>query len=131
MKSFILIILVIAFISLSINTVSARCFWTGAKWQDRAAARQHVVNACKGHSGYLGAFQGTFAAGEAAHTCVQHSPTQKLEFMVQNLNIYHAFDLADDECVLRLQNEINSYARGGSSMISGWVFRADPSNGIC
>ncbi|KAI8417696.1 hypothetical protein FOFC_00251, partial [Fusarium oxysporum] len=131
MKSFISIILVIALISLSINTVSARCFWTGAKWQDRAAARQHVVNACKGHSGYLGAFQGTFAAGEAAHTCVQHSPTQKLEFMVQNLNIYHAFDLADDECVLRLQNEINSCARGGSSMISDWVFRADPSNGIC
>ncbi|EXA31236.1 hypothetical protein FOQG_10742 [Fusarium oxysporum f. sp. raphani 54005] len=49
MKSFISIILVIAFISLSINTVSARCFWTGAKWKDRAAARQHVVNACKGH----------------------------------------------------------------------------------
>ncbi|KAL5617954.1 hypothetical protein FOVSG1_000176 [Fusarium oxysporum f. sp. vasinfectum] len=101
---------IVTFIGLCINPVSAYCFWTGAKWQNRAAARQYIVNACKGYDGYLGAFQSTFTAGEAAHTCVQHSPTQKLEFMVQKLDIYNALDVDDDECVLRLQNEINSCA---------------------
>ncbi|KAF9760873.1 hypothetical protein IL306_004082 [Fusarium sp. DS 682] len=116
------ITLLCAFISLSLKPVSAGCFSGGDEWQDRAAARQHVVNACKGFSGNTGAFQGTFAPGEAKHACVQHSPTQELDFTVQTKNTNAAIDLGDDDCVLRLQNEINSCAHGGSSVISDWLF---------
>ncbi|KAF5639685.1 hypothetical protein F52700_4067 [Fusarium sp. NRRL 52700] len=118
--------LFMAFIGLSINPVSARCFKTGAKWQDRAAARQHAVDACKGDGVHRGAFEGTFAAGQAVNKCIQHSPTQKIEFMIQNVDVFHASDLDSDYCVYRLQHEIDSCARGGASIVGDWIFRADP-----
>ncbi|PNP85120.1 hypothetical protein FNYG_01645 [Fusarium nygamai] len=123
--------LLMAFIGLSINPVSARCFKTGAKWQDRAAARQHATDACKGDGFYRGAFEGIFAAGQAVNKCIQHSPTQKIEFMIQNVDIFHSSELPDDDCVLRLQHEIDSCSRGGASVVGDWIFRADPSKGTC
>lgn len=100
-----------------ISTASAGCFSGGDSWQDKGAARQHAENACRG-----GAFAGTFAPGETKRACVQHSGTQRLDFVVQNQNNNAAIDLKDDDCVLRLQNEINECDKGGSSVISGWLF---------
>ncbi|KAF5556838.1 hypothetical protein FPHYL_7869 [Fusarium phyllophilum] len=124
--------LLMALIGLSIKPVSARCFFTGAKWQDRAAARQHAVDACKGDDGsYRGAFKGRFAAGQAVNKCIQHSPTQNIKFMIQNVDVFRDQDLDGDGCVVRLQHEINSCSRGGSSVAGDWIFRADPNKGTC
>ena len=113
---------VLTFLSVALG-VSAGCYDSGEVWQDQGAARWHIERACKGYDGNRGAFQGTFAPGEAKSACVTHSGTQKFEFMVQNLNTGASFDLGDDDCVWRLQNEVNGCSRGGSSDISGWRFR--------
>ncbi|KAF4969165.1 hypothetical protein FSARC_3541 [Fusarium sarcochroum] len=131
MKTFVTFVTLSAFIGVYINPASAECFGSGDEWQDREAARQHVVNACRGYDGNTGAFQGVFAPEEYKRACVQHSPTQRLDFTIRNTNTNDAIDLGDDDCVLRLQNEINGCSRGGSSVVSGWLFTADPNNGLC
>ncbi|KAF5013791.1 hypothetical protein FDECE_209 [Fusarium decemcellulare] len=130
MKTAITFTSIFAIISLGINPVSAGCFGNGDVWQDKAVAREHVVRACKGFDGQQGAFQGTFASLEAKSACIQHSPTQKLLFSVRNGGAGPA-DVNDDECVLRLQNEINGCDRGGSSIVGDWTYTADPENGLC
>lgn len=106
----------------ALTPVNAGCFSGGESWQDRGAARWHIERACKGYDGNQGAFQGFFRPGEAKRACVQHSGTQKFEFLVQNLNSRDGFDLGDGDCVWRLQNEVNGCEKGGSSDISGWRF---------
>ncbi|KAH0336348.1 hypothetical protein KCU81_g8603, partial [Aureobasidium melanogenum] len=111
--------------------VAATCYRSGDVFQDKGNARWHVGRACRGYDGNQGAFQGTFARGEAKYACVQGTNTQKYEITVQNLNTDAAFDLGDADCVLRLENEINGCDRGGESVVAGWRFRVDPNNGIC
>ncbi|KAH0039401.1 hypothetical protein KCU78_g1307, partial [Aureobasidium melanogenum] len=115
----------------NIDGVAATCLGSGDVFQDKGNARWHVGRACRGYDGNQGAFQGTFAPGEAKYACVQGTNTQKYEITVQNLNTGAAFDLGDGDCVLRLENEINGCDRGGESTVSGWRFRVDPNNGIC
>lgn len=107
----------------SITTVSATCYTDGAFWPDQGAARYHAERACRGYDGNAGAFQGTFAPGEVKYACIQYSGTSKFEFSVQNQNLGASFDLGDDDCVLRLENEINGCGRGGESSVAGWHFR--------
>ena len=107
----------------TITPAAANCYTSGDVWQDKAAARWHVNRACRGYDGHGGAFTGNFAPGEAKSLCVQHSNTQKYNFYVQNLNTGQGFDLKDDDCALRLENEINGCDRGGDSTIAGWRFR--------
>lgn len=121
MKTFSSIAFFAAFIGMSLKPVSAGCFTSGDDWQDRDAARNHVEHACRSPDG-TGAFQGSYLPGQAKSLCIQHSPTQRFEFRVQNTNTGQGFDLADADCVLRLQNEINACAKGGDSTISGWNF---------
>ncbi|KAG5760155.1 hypothetical protein H9Q72_011729 [Fusarium xylarioides] len=124
--------LLMALIGLSIKPVSARCFWGGVKWEDRAAARQYAVIACKkGDGSYRDAFEGQYAPGIAVHKCYQHSPTQKIEFMIRNVNLSLYQGLDGDACVRCLHHEINGCSRGGSSDLDGWTFRADPNKGTC
>ncbi|KAG9663985.1 hypothetical protein KCV03_g10276, partial [Aureobasidium melanogenum] len=115
----------------NIEGVVADCFGGGDVFQDKGNAKWHVGRACRGYDGNQGAFQGTFAPGEAKYACVQGTNTQKYEITVQNLNTGAAFDLGDGDCVLRLENEINGCDRGGESTVSDWRFRVDPNNGIC
>ncbi|CAD0090247.1 unnamed protein product [Aureobasidium mustum] len=115
----------------SIDGVTATCFRSGDIFQDKGNARWHVERACKGYDNQQGFFQGTFAAGESKYTCVQGSTTQKYDITVRNENTNAAIDLNDDDCVLRLHNEINGCDHGGDSTVSGWRFIVDPNNGIC
>ncbi|KAI0874931.1 hypothetical protein GGS24DRAFT_500273 [Hypoxylon argillaceum] len=71
------------------------------------------------------------ATVSAKTVCVQATGTQRLDMLVQNLNTGAGFDLADADCTLRLQNEINGCDRGGQSDVSGWRFKVDPNNGVC
>lgn len=123
MKTTIAVATILTLLGVGIDSVSAGCYTSGETWQDTGAARYHAERACRGYDGKQGAFQGVFRAGEAKRACIQHSGTQKFEFMVQNLNNGASFDLGDADCVLRLQNEINGCARGGQSDVSGWRFR--------
>lgn len=107
----------------STDGVAATCYRSGDVFQDKGNARWHVGRACRGYDGNQGAFQGTFARGEAKYACVQGTNTQKYEITVQNLNNDAAFDLGDADCVLRLENEINGCDRGGESVVAGWRFR--------
>ncbi|KAF4460986.1 hypothetical protein FALBO_12222 [Fusarium albosuccineum] len=110
---------------------SATWFGSGEHWQDKAKARWHVERACKGYDGNAGKFQGVFKPGETRSLCVQHSGTQKLDFIIKNENQGASIDLGDDDCVLRLQNEINGCNEGGWNRVSGWYFSSDPNNGLC
>jgi hypothetical protein len=121
--------LVALFGLVGINNVLAGCYKPSSSsdsWDDyqRSDARWHSERACRGYDGNRGVFQGTFLPGEARYACVNGGDNIKFEFMVQNLNRYTAFDLGDDDCVLRLHNEINGCGQwGGQSEVSGWFFR--------
>ena len=114
---------VFALLGVGIDSVSADCYTSGAFWPDQGAARFHAERACRGYDGNQGAFQGEFRPGEVKYACIQYSGTSKFEFSVQNLNTGASFDLGDDDCVLRLENEINGCGRGGESDVAGWRFR--------
>lgn len=123
MKTTTVLSTVLAILGTGVTTALANCYGSGDVWQDRANARYHVERACNGYDGHAGAFQGVYAPGEAKSACVQGTGTQKYDFMVQNLNTGASFDLADADCVWRLENEINGCDRGGQSDVSGWRFR--------
>ncbi|KAH8716905.1 hypothetical protein GQ44DRAFT_775850 [Phaeosphaeriaceae sp. PMI808] len=131
MKNSISLSALVALLSISIDTVSAGCFSGGDTFPDKGNARYHAERACRGYDGHGGAFSGTFGGGERKWACVQLSSTIKMDFSIQNLNNRAALDLGDDDCVLRLHNEINGCDHGGDSTISGWNFVVDPNNGNC
>ncbi|KAB5559521.1 hypothetical protein GE09DRAFT_1220202 [Coniochaeta sp. 2T2.1] len=114
---------ILALLATGTTTANAGCYTSGDSWQDRGNARYHVERACKGYDGHQGAFQGVYAPGEAKSACVQGTGTLKYDFVVQNLNTGASFDLADADCVWRLENEINGCAQGGQSDVAGWRFR--------
>ncbi|KAI1022906.1 hypothetical protein LB503_000028 [Fusarium chuoi] len=116
--------LLIALIGLSINLVSATCFFTGAKWNNRTAARMHAFSACKGDGVNRGVFQVDFAAKQGITTCVQYSATQRFVFTIENLNVDRPpTKLDQDHCVGGLHHEILECARGGTSTAGQWRFR--------
>ncbi|KAH7130677.1 hypothetical protein B0J11DRAFT_613259 [Dendryphion nanum] len=130
MKTTMSISTLVALLSIGVSTVSAGCFSGGDTWPDKANARWHAERACRGFDGHGGAFSGNFAPFETKTACVGLSSTIKFNMAVQNLNS-QTRDVSDDECVLRLHNEINGCDRGGESQIGDWFFRSDPNNGNC
>jgi hypothetical protein len=46
-----------------------------------------------------------------------------LEFVVLNQITDTSFDLGDDDCSERLNNEIFGCDHGGESVVAGWYFR--------
>lgn len=137
--------------------VSANCYTSGVLWEeDRDNAAYHAERACRGYDGQQGVFQGVFQPNERRHVCVELSGTIYADFVVQNLNLNQAFDIADDDCVQRLHNEIYGCDFGGITVNADWRFMyvlclrapscrvdslryvlilmfysADPNNGFC
>ncbi|KAH7130115.1 hypothetical protein B0J11DRAFT_244329 [Dendryphion nanum] len=120
----------ITLLSIGVTTVSAGCYSRGDTWPDKGTARWHAERACRGFDGHGGAFSGTFAPFETKRACVGLTSTIKVNFDVQNKDS-GTRELSDDECVLRLHNEINACEHGGESQIGDWWYRADPNNGLC
>ncbi|KAG9508261.1 hypothetical protein J7337_001825 [Fusarium musae] len=125
MKSFNLLV---ALIGLYINSVSAICFFTGAKFEDRDAARQYAIDACKGDRAV---FDRWYKGGGTVKKCFQRSPTQRIEFLVRDNEIFTGWGLDADGCVEEFHNVINRCSRGGSSDVATWTFRVDPNKGTC
>ncbi|KAL0939647.1 uncharacterized protein CTRU02_206257 [Colletotrichum truncatum] len=110
-------------LGVGIETASATCFVTGASYENKETAKYHAKRACEGYDGKKGAFQGRFAPGEFKNACVNISGTQSIRMSVGNLNKNTGFDLGDQDCTLRLQNEINNCGKGSEHDVSGWRFR--------
>ncbi|KAF4994809.1 hypothetical protein FGRMN_5543 [Fusarium graminum] len=75
-----------------------------------------------------GTFRGHFNADEERYYCVPFGSVTSFVFKVKNLNKNEGFELNDDDCALRLQNEINRCNEGGHSMVTGWWFSSDSQN---
>ncbi|EEU35523.1 uncharacterized protein NECHADRAFT_106590 [Fusarium vanettenii 77-13-4] len=115
MKATAVLVNLFALVVIGIDSVSAGCHGSGDTWQDAGAARSHVKRVYKGYYGNARRFQGTFTPRESRHVYVQHSGTQKFDFIIRNENNGIALDLGDADYVLRLQNEINACPRGDQS----------------
>ncbi|CAD0093722.1 unnamed protein product [Aureobasidium vineae] len=108
----------------AIDSVSvAACYSSGADFVNKNDAIYHIARACGGYDGKRGAFQGNFVPGEAKTVCVNSPGNQKYDMLVQNLNTGSTFDLAGNDCSLRLGIIVNDCLRGGEDTVAGWKFR--------
>ncbi|CVK84982.1 uncharacterized protein FMAN_01904 [Fusarium mangiferae] len=123
--------LLIAVIGLSINPVSAQCYLSGPKWENRTAAREHAVQACKGNGTHIGFSQFTFDYYKDYNTCIQYSPTQRIVFTICNIDLGMPKTLFEETCINNLHDMINRCARGGTAHNQMFTFRSDPNKGIC
>ncbi|KAF5633845.1 uncharacterized protein FTJAE_6996 [Fusarium tjaetaba] len=121
--------LLVALIGLYINPVSAGCFRSGAKWEDREVARQHALDVCIGDGAVFD--RRWIQGGKIVKKCIQQSPTQRIEFSVGNNEFLTAWGLDPDLCVKGFHNVINRCSRGGAMDAWVWTFRADPNKGTC
>jgi hypothetical protein len=70
-------------------------------------------------------FTGYYNPGQTKSMCPSSSNPNnaKVKIEVQNQNPNAGFDLGDDDCVKRLNSEVDSCSWGGESSYSGWRFR--------
>ena len=106
-------------LSFGIQSAVAGCFESGASWTNREEARNFVHSACFDNGGM---FTGNFDPRQLKAMCPL-SGNLGLEFVVQNLNTNTGFDLGNEDCYERLNNEIFACEHGGESTVSGWYFR--------
>jgi hypothetical protein len=108
-------------LTLALPGAQAGCYTSGDTWPNKEEARSFVENACKGANGM---FTGDFAARQTKSMCPRSgSKSLGLQFEVQNLNANTAFNLGDQDCYDRLNNEIFGCDHGGESTVAGWRFR--------
>lgn len=71
-----------------------------------------------------GMFTGYYQPRQVKMMC-PHSKFNNLGlvFEVENQNTEVGFDLGDDDCYERLNNEIFGCGQGGESSVAGWRFR--------
>ncbi|KAF5599878.1 hypothetical protein FPANT_2983 [Fusarium pseudoanthophilum] len=120
--------LLVALIGLYINPVSAECFTSGVKWEDRALARQHAVDVCKGDGAVF--HYRWIEGGKIVKKYIQQSPTQWIEFSVENNDSRTGWNVDPDLCVKEFHYVIDGCGRGGTINAEGvWTFRADPNKG--
>lgn len=106
-------------LAFSIQSVEAGCYTGGKSWPNVEEARSFVDFACRGENGM---FTGEFALRQAKSMC----PTSRglgLLFTVRNDNTQEGFDLDENDCITRLENEIYGREHGGESEVAGWFFR--------
>jgi hypothetical protein len=107
--------------SINAEVAMASCFSWG--WAlDNNEAKGWVNDACRSNGGM---FTGNFAPGQTKSMCPssRFQGNLKTKFEVQNQNTNQGFDLGDDDCVKRLNSEIENCKWGGESTYSGWRFR--------
>ncbi|KAK7187150.1 secreted protein [Paraphaeosphaeria sporulosa] len=107
--------------------MKAVCYSADAPWW---GSFQDAANAAVDQHCNSGGVSGYFAQGQTKYFCIQHSALQKSEFWVQWKG-KGGLTLDDNDCKLRLKNEINGCKWGGESTIADWYFRSDPNIGTC
>lgn len=101
------------------SAVSATCHTSGVTWNDKAAARRAITDACT-----KGRFSVTFGIQEKIFLCVNSGGKQKMEFWVQNkANSRRNWDDAD--CIHRLSREVDGCGqnKGGYNNVDNWYYR--------
>lgn len=119
MKTSSILATIASMLSLGIKQVSAKCYGDGATWPNKEEARNFVYEACHNEGGM---FTGNYAPLQLKAMCPR-SGNQGVEFVVQNQNRDTSFDLGDDDCSERLNDEIFGCEHGGESVVAGWYFR--------
>ena len=106
-------------LTFGIQSVEAGCYGRGESWPNREEARSFVDHACRAEGGM---FTGFFEPHQEKSMCPS-SRGLGLLFTIRNDNAQQGFDLGDDDCVTRLENEIYGCENGGESEVAGWFFR--------
>jgi hypothetical protein len=119
MKSTSIFAAIASMLSLGIHSASAKCFGDGASWPNKEEARSFAYDACHNNGGM---FTGNYAPLQLKAMCPT-SGNMGVEFVVQDQNKEVGFDLGDDDCSERLNNEIFGCEHGGESVVAGWYFR--------
>jgi hypothetical protein len=120
MKTAAIIATLSSMMSFGIQLTEAKCFGNGATWLNKEQSRAFAHDAC--HNGG-GMFTGDYAPLQLKAMCPRGDNNIGLEFVVQNQNAEASFDLGDDDCSERLNNEIFGCEHGGESVVTGWYFR--------
>jgi hypothetical protein len=119
MKATSILAAIASILSFGIDSASAKCFTSGAKWPNREEARSFVYDACHKNGGM---FTGNYAPLQLKSMCPR-SGGLGVEFVVQNQNREVGFDLGDDDCSSKLNGEIFNCEHGGEIVVAGWYFR--------
>ncbi|KAF2108576.1 hypothetical protein BDV96DRAFT_605631 [Lophiotrema nucula] len=77
-----------------------------------------------------GGVSGYFEFGQSKTACVEIRDGVQANFKVAWYGV-GPLTLNDDDCKLRLKNEISGCNAGGESSIGNWFFKADPNGGNC
>lgn len=114
---------VVTFTFFSLTAANCIVDWAPS-WPSRNNPRYHVGRACRGYDGNRGAFQGVFNPFETKTVCVNSDANNQMRywFIIQNLNRNQGFDLDDEDCLMRLANEIDGCSSGGITEAFGWKF---------
>jgi hypothetical protein len=115
--------LVAIIMSTGATPASAACFTSGKRYASCDLACYHPSRSCQGYDGNCGAFQGTFTPGEVKSACVNVTPEQHVNMLVQNLNSPDSFDLGDSDYAFCLANKINAFDCGSQVDVAGWRFQ--------
>jgi hypothetical protein len=109
---------IIAVLAPGIITVQAGCYSGGPTWYpDQGTANEFVYSICKSRG-----ISGFFNQGQTKYRCRQMGSDKKFEFWVQWKGP-GGLTLHNQDCNMRLKNEINGCGNGGESTIADWYFR--------
>ncbi|KAK4496652.1 hypothetical protein PRZ48_012634 [Zasmidium cellare] len=97
-----------------LQPAAAKCYGSGDNWNNQGAAREWVRHACSDQGGM---FTGFYDRLQSKEMCVEGN-----FFQVKNENGNQGFDLDNNDCIMRLYNEI-SCGKGGENHVAGWFFR--------
>lgn len=120
MKTTMMLVTLSGMLPFGLQGVVATCYGSGDSWGSTELARSFVHSACYDNGGM---FTGNFAPRQTKSMCPRNGQNLGLLFEVQNLNANTGFDLGNDDCYERLNNEIFACAKGGESTVAGWRFR--------
>ncbi|KAF2872248.1 hypothetical protein BDV95DRAFT_667306 [Massariosphaeria phaeospora] len=113
-------------------TASAKCFNQvkegTAFWGSHDIAMNFVDEICNS-----GNMAGYFEAGQAKQACSAVSLDGRINWLVKwtDPESIGGLTLNDDDCKLRLKQEISMCLAGGSTTHNGWEFMSDPNFGTC
>lgn len=109
----------ISIVSLTTQGVTTTCYGFGDIRRNTETARSFVEHACYANGGM---FTGNFNPRQTKSMCPRDGGLCYL-FEIQNWNDHQGFDLGNDDCYNRSNNEIFGCLRDGQSTVSGWRFR--------
>lgn len=101
-----------------LGTAQAGCYSGGESWGNEKGGATAAASAIC----YGGIIGGYFNEGQTKYYCSPLAGNKKAEFWVR-WGGRGGLTLNNDDCVLRLTNEIGGCEHGGESTVADWYFR--------